>query len=159
MTQFGEVAGTLSARADSSPCVDRGQNVVCMQDGQAHDAIEEELSTTLNASHEQPIAVCFGDCGLRKGSDECDYAKYSAEHGSATYEYVCCSCGHRFMSGDGPVNTEMDEDWYRIRCPKCGSGRYADASKVKVICAADDNAKAAVDEDLCGSLKVGGGSP
>lgn len=133
MTQFGEVAGTLSARADSSPCVDRGQNVVCMQD--------------------------FGDCGLMKDSDECNYAKYLAEQGAVTYEYVCCSCGHRFMSGEGPVNTEMDEDWYRIRCPKCGSGRYVDASKAKVICAADDNGKTAIEEDLCGSLKVGGGSP
>jgi len=130
MTQFGEVAGTLSARADSSPCANRGQNVVCMQD--------------------------FGDCGLMKDSDECNYAKYLAEQGAVTYEYVCCSCGHRFMSGNGPVNTEMDESWYRIRCPKCGSGRYADASKVKVICAADDNGKTAIEEDLCGSLKVGG---
>ena len=29
----------------------------CMQDGQANGAIEEELSTTLNASHEQPIVI------------------------------------------------------------------------------------------------------
>lgn len=28
-----------------------------------------------------------------------------------------------------------------------------------VVCVADDNAKAAVDEDVCGTLKVGGGSP
>lgn len=133
MTQFGEVAGTLSARADSSPCADRGQNVVCIQD--------------------------FGDCGLMKDSDECNYAKYLAEQGAVTYEYVCCSCGHRFMSGNGPVNTEMDEDWYRIRCPKCGSGRYVDASRAKTICAADDNGKTAIEEDLCGSLKVGGGRP
>ena len=55
---------------------------ICMQDGQANGAIEEELSTTLNASHEQPI-----------------------------------------------------------------------------VCAADDNGKTAVEENLCGSLKVGGGSP
>lgn len=103
--QGGDVAGSLTARADSSPCVDRGQNVVCVP---------------------------------------------------ATYEYVCCSCGHRFTSEDGPIETEMDEDWYRIRCPKCGSGRYADASKVSVVCVADDNANAAMDVDMCGTLKVGG---
>ena len=35
-TQYGdEVAGTLTARADSSPCADRGQNVVCMADDNA----------------------------------------------------------------------------------------------------------------------------
>jgi len=28
ITQFGEIAGTLSARHDSSPCADRGQNVI-----------------------------------------------------------------------------------------------------------------------------------
>lgn len=34
MTQYGEeLAGALCARADSSPCADRGQNIVCMQDG------------------------------------------------------------------------------------------------------------------------------
>ena len=32
------------------------------------------------------------------------------------------------------------------------------ASQVPVVCMADDNAHAAVDVDLCGSLKVGGGS-
>ena len=82
MTQYGEVAGTLRARADSSPCVDSGQNVVCMESAQTRAAIEVDLPPTLNASHEQPI-----------------------------------------------------------------------------VCAADDNGKAAIEEDLCGSLKVGGGSP
>ena len=34
------------------PNADGGQNVVCMQDGQAKGAVENDLSTTLNASHE-----------------------------------------------------------------------------------------------------------
>ena len=81
MTQFGEVAGTLRARGDSSPNADGGQNVVCMQDGQAKGTVcDDGTSTTLNASHERPI-----------------------------------------------------------------------------VCAADDNAKAAIEEDMCGALKVGGG--
>lgn len=28
-----------------------------------------------------------------------------------------------------------------------------------IVCAADDNGKTAINDDLCGSLKVGGGSP
>lgn len=28
-----------------------------------------------------------------------------------------------------------------------------------IVCAADDNGKAAVEEDMCGALKVGGGAP
>ena len=31
--------------------------------------------------------------------------------------------------------------------------------KNPVVCMADDNAKAAIDEDMCGSLKVGGAPP
>jgi len=81
MTQFGEVAGTLMARADSSPNVDGGQNVVCMESAQTSAVIEVDQSPTLNASHEQPI-----------------------------------------------------------------------------ICCVDDNGKTAIEEDMCGSLKVGGGS-
>jgi len=81
-TQYGEVAGTLRARGDSSPCADSGQNVVYMESAQTRAAIEVNQSPTLNASHEQPI-----------------------------------------------------------------------------VCAADDNGKTAIEEDMCGALKVGGGSP
>ena len=60
MMQFGEVADTLRARADSSPNVDGGQNIVCMESAQTRAAIEVDQSPTLNASHEQPI-VCAAD--------------------------------------------------------------------------------------------------
>lgn len=33
------------------------------------------------------------------------------------------------------------------------------ASQTPVVCVADDNANAATDVDMCGSLKVGGGPP
>ena len=47
-TQYGdEVAGTLTARADSSPCADRGQNVVCMADDNAKAAIDDDMCGTL----------------------------------------------------------------------------------------------------------------
>ena len=57
VTQFGDIAGTITARSDSSACADRGQNIVCMQDGQANGGVSEDVSTTLNASHEQPIII------------------------------------------------------------------------------------------------------
>ena len=34
-----------------------------------------------------------------------------------------------------------------------------DTASSKAVCMADDNAKAAIDEDMCGSLKVGGAPP
>ena len=76
----GSIAGSLSSNPAQTK--GQGQSLVCMQDGQSNGGIAEDVSTTLNASHEQPI-----------------------------------------------------------------------------VCAADDNGKTAVEDDLCGSLKVGGGSP
>ena len=135
----------------------KNDHFVCMGSGQANAEVREDGGApSLTCLHEAPI-VAMGDCGQEKESADCRYAKYRAEQGEKVYEYICISCGHRFMSGDGPVESEMDEDWYRIRCPKCGSGRYVDASKA-TVCMADDNGKSAVDVEMCGSLKVGGGS-
>lgn len=48
-TQYGdEIAGTLTARYDSSPCADRGMNVICVADASAKAAIDEDLSGTLH---------------------------------------------------------------------------------------------------------------
>lgn len=68
MTQFGEVAGTLRARADSSPNSDGGQNVVCFNGGNANDVAhigeaQTEVSPSLRASRSgtngTPV-VCLG---------------------------------------------------------------------------------------------------
>lgn len=59
-TQWGDIAGTLTARFDSSPCADRGMNIVCMASGQAHAETSENVSPTLTALHEQPI-ICMAD--------------------------------------------------------------------------------------------------
>lgn len=48
VTQYGdEIAGTLMARADSSQCADRWQNVVCMASGQANAETMVECCPTL----------------------------------------------------------------------------------------------------------------
>jgi len=80
-TQFGDVAGTLTARADSSPCVDRGQNVVCMESSQERAVIEVDKSPTLNASHEQPI-VCVADDNGKAAIEEdmCGSLKVGGGH-------------------------------------------------------------------------------
>lgn len=90
-TQFGDVAGSLTARADSSPCVDRSQNVVCMQDGQTNGAVEDELSTTLNASHERPI-VCAVDDNANTAIDEniCGSLKVGGGRSWIAASHTCC---------------------------------------------------------------------
>lgn len=55
MTQYGDVAGTLTARADSSPCADRGQNIVCMADDNGKAAVDEDVSGTLKVGGGSPI--------------------------------------------------------------------------------------------------------
>jgi DNA (cytosine-5)-methyltransferase 1 len=47
MTQFGTVAGSLTARHDSSPCADRGQNVVYAVDKQSSHVERGSVSPTL----------------------------------------------------------------------------------------------------------------
>lgn len=63
MTQYGDVAGTLRARADSSPNVDGGQNVLCMGSQQGRAAVYENLSPTVTSAagtsgNNQPV-VCM----------------------------------------------------------------------------------------------------
>lgn len=56
---YPDVAKTLTASNDGSPCPDRGSgaNIVCMATGQAGAEITTNLSPTLNCDHEQPIAA------------------------------------------------------------------------------------------------------
>lgn len=61
-TQYGdEVAGTLTARADSSPCADRGQNVVCMADDNAKAAIDDDMCGTLKVGGAPPLVAAVTD--------------------------------------------------------------------------------------------------
>ena len=61
VTQYGEeIADTLTARHDSSPCVDRGQNVVCMASGQANAEIEVDMAPAQAArQYKDPQIVCY----------------------------------------------------------------------------------------------------
>lgn len=50
LTNYGyEIAGTLTARFDSSPCIDRGQNLVCMATSAANAEHMENCCTTQTA--------------------------------------------------------------------------------------------------------------
>lgn len=61
MSQYGtEVARCLTARGDSSPCADRGQNIVCMTGTQAHCHISDEIAGCLTAhmgKDDAPVVV------------------------------------------------------------------------------------------------------
>lgn len=61
MSQYGtEIAGCLTARGDSSPCADRGQNIVCMTGTQTHCHISDEIAGCLTAhmgKDDAPVVV------------------------------------------------------------------------------------------------------
>ncbi|MEE1387578.1 MAG: DNA cytosine methyltransferase [Collinsella sp.] len=61
MSQYGtEIAVCLTARGDSSPCADRGQNIVCMTGTQAHCHISNEIAGCLTAhmgKDDAPVVV------------------------------------------------------------------------------------------------------
>lgn len=61
MSQYGtEIAGCLTALGDSSPCADRGQNIVCMTGTQAHCHISNEIAGCLTAhmgKDDAPVVV------------------------------------------------------------------------------------------------------
>lgn len=78
LSQYGiEVAGCLTARGDSSPCADRGQNIVCMTGTQAHCHISDEIAGCLTAhmgKDDAPVVV--------GGSDLQTYVCETAHSGS-----------------------------------------------------------------------------
>lgn len=77
-SQYGtEIAGCLTARGDSSPCADRGQNIVCMTGTQAHCHISDEIAGCLTAhmgKDDAPVVV--------NGSDLQTYVCETAHSGS-----------------------------------------------------------------------------
>lgn len=67
MSQYGtEIAGCLTARGDSSPCADRGQNIVCMTGTQAHCHISDEIAGCLTAHMGKDDAPVVVDSANRK---------------------------------------------------------------------------------------------
>lgn len=73
VTQYGEeLGGTLTARFDSSPCADRGQNVVCLGDDNAKASCDEEMSGSLKCGGSAPIAASPAMVVRRLTPTECE---------------------------------------------------------------------------------------
>lgn len=90
MTQYGEdVAGTLTARYESSPCADRGQNVVAIQgDGETSSGAQHGMGTstdgtsyTLNTVDRHSVAYPATVLKVRGGADT--YMKPDGNVGTA----------------------------------------------------------------------------
>lgn len=73
VTQYGEeLGGALTARFDSSPCADRGQNIVCLGDDNAKASCDEEMSGSLKCGGSAPIAASPAMVVRRLTPTECE---------------------------------------------------------------------------------------
>lgn len=132
LTQYGEeIAGTLRARYDSSPTPDNGQNAVV-----------------------QPLVMASGHSHAEIGVG--GIVPTLTAHNSKDAPVLAAgpTFSPAFARPTGQISSST------TRASEAGdSCSTRDWSGLDVICMADDNARAAVDENLSGSLKVGGGQP
>ncbi len=167
-----ELAGTLTARADSSPGPIQGQNVVAVQGTIANGkrmgqnglgADESGNSYTLDTMDAH--AVCYAIHG-----NDC-LTPWDVQS-KRVFPPDACAPTLQSGSGEGmaipPVVLYAQNQRREIR-ESGGEGQLAPCIPsqrsggqmefvCQPVCVADDNTKAAVDSDgLCGTLKVGGG--
>lgn len=141
MSQYGtEIAGCLTARGDSSPCADRGQNIVCMTDAQANSSVSNDGACGTLSCHSRkdpPVALVSYAVRMREGRD-------GGGKGPLVQEEV-----------SGTLATGNDQT---VFCGPCEPGT-SHVPCPKAVCMADDNGGSAVDEECCGTLKCGGSAP
>lgn len=117
MSQYGtEIAGCLTARGDSSPCADRGQNIVCMTGTQAHCHISGEIAGCLTAhmgKDDAPVVVNDTRNEVRIVGDGSLSGALAANPGMKQTTFVC-------TGGTYPINEHTAI--CRNVCPtlKCG---------------------------------------
>lgn len=102
ITQYGEeVAGTLTARHGSSPCADRGQNIVCLSDDNANAACDINLAGALKVGGSAPI--------VNDGKDPV----YCRASGMANAEQMrdCCPTQAARQHKDPPIVAKKETDW------------------------------------------------
>ena len=135
------------------------------KNGPQGDGLNEDVSFTLNTTDRHAVAYeCMGDSSAvafaQNSRDELrivggDGSYVGALAASPGMKQQCYIMEQAEESGvicmsDTQSNTSIGE------IPSITAHSQKDAP---VICIADDNTNAAIDKDLCGSLKVGGGYP
>lgn len=142
LSQYGtEIAGCLTARGDSSPCADRGQNIVCMTGTQAHCHISDEISGCLTAhmgKDDAPVVV--------GGSNLQTYVCETAHSGSNGLGVGEADIFPTLDTSSDPAFTLLAN---RPHLVAAGSGSDP-------IAMGDLNAHTAICRNVCPTLKCGG---
>lgn len=133
-SNLASTGAVIALQSDGSTC--KGSNGSGFQtDGSAY---------TLNITDRQSVAIAGnqrGEVRINGGDGQTVGAIPTTMSGKQFQGVLCMSTGQ--------ANAEVMED----------SAPTLNASHEQPICVADDNANAAVDENVSGSLKVGGGGP
>lgn len=111
---------------------------------------EREQSPTCTADWHNPGVLAFAQNTrdeVRIQGDGTISGALSAQPGMKQTTYVC-ETAHSGSNGLGVGESDV--------MPTLDTNNSKAVAVDPVICMADDNAKAAIDEDMCGSLKVGG---
>lgn len=114
---------------------------------------EREQSPTCTADWHNPGVLAFAQNTrdeVRIQGDGTISGALSAQPGMKQTTYVC-ETAHTSSNGLGVYETSL--------MTTLDTNNSTAVAVDPVICMADDNAKAAIDEDMCGSLKVGGAPP
>jgi DNA (cytosine-5)-methyltransferase 1 len=156
-TNYGsDLAGTLTARGDSSAGPMRGQNVICMTDTQTNSSVSDDgtVGTITSHSSKDAPAVAFFAVRMREG-------KAGGGKGPLVQDDVS---GTIATGNDQTIFSfaQNTRDEVRVQGDGTLSGALSASPGMKqttYVCMADDNANAAVDVECCGTLKCGGSAP
>ncbi len=167
MTQYGDVAGTLTARHDSSPCADRGQNVVFAIDRATTPKASEDLCHTLRyggtneaVAHLSSLST-KGETAYSIAGNVIGRSDGNGGNGTGFDEDVCYTLTTNDRHAVAFAQNTRDEvrlvngDGDLAGCLSASPGM----KQQTYVCVADRNANAAIDMDMCGTLKVGGDQP
>lgn len=156
-TNYGsDLAGTLTARGDSSAGPMQGQNVVCMTDTQTHSSVSDDGTVGTITSHSMKDAPAVASFAVRMREGKAGGGKDPLVQDEVS--------GTIATGNDQTIFSfaQNTRDEVRVQGDGTLSGALSASPGMKqttYVCMADDNANAAVDDECCGTLKCGGSAP
>lgn len=144
----GQTVGALAA----NPSFGKGQggSIICVDECISDSEINQDYSTTLRKSHhKQPPLLCFN----AGSSSDVAYIGESQKEISPTLK-----AGRSGTNGT-PVVCMESSQWRAVVLDDGASPTLNASNEQTIVCMADDNARCAIDEDMCGTLKIGGCQP
>lgn len=112
MVCYPSMARALTARHDSSPCVDRGQNVIVQAWANSGNAglSEGDVAPTIKAARNGEPAVCMLDRRNMTGNEELSGTLQAKSNGGQSLNYINPVCYDARGNGDGKTCPTLTGD-------------------------------------------------